>query len=295
MTAAAQNASASQKIRLGRISFINVDPIYYGFEHQNLSDDVEITSAPPADLNRMLAEGTLDISSVSSAAYGIHHRDWRLLPGFSIACSGDVMSVLLVGRVPLDQLHGEKVLVTDDSATAVRLMRLMFFHKGISPCLETRKILSPSQVDDNAGAALVIGDAALRHDWKRHFDFVWDLGDLWARHANLPFVFAVWAVRREFADAHPDRVSKVLDLLHTSRRLGLSAIDTVVKTSAKKLSIDPDITRRYFHNFCYDLDAPQHAGLGAFFNDMHTMRIFREKVPIRFFNGSDPVACDNSL
>jgi chorismate dehydratase len=288
MTTADQNAAVPPKIRLGRISFINVDPIYYGFEHHHLSDDVKIVSAPPADLNRMLAEGALDISAVSSAAYGIHHKDWRLLPGFSIACSGDVMSVLLVGRVPLDQLHDKKVLVTDDSATAVRLMRLMFFHKGISPRLETRKILSPSQVDDDAAAALVIGDAALRHDWKRHFDFVWDLGDLWARHANLPFVFAVWAVRKAFADAHPDRVSKVLDLLHTSRRMGLSAIDTVVDSSASKLAIDPEITRRYFHNFCYNLDTPQHAGLGAFFDDLHTMGILKEKVTIRLIKTGAP-------
>jgi len=247
-------------------------------------------SAPPAELNRMLGEGSLDISSVSSAAYGLHYRDWRLLPGVSIACSGDVMSVLLVSRVPLDRLQGERVLVTDESATAVRLMRLMFFHKGISPRLETRRIHTPFEVDDDAAAALVIGDAALRHDWKRRFEFVWDLGDLWARHANLPFVFAVWAVRKEFADAHPRLVSKALALIHTSRQMGLAAIDTVVESAAARLSMDPATTRRYFGNFCFDLGPAQYSGLEAYFNDLHATGIFPEKVPIRFFDGSVPAS-----
>jgi chorismate dehydratase len=288
MTSFPSNASVSPKIRLGRISFINVDPIYYGLEHHHLSDDIQVVSAPPSDLNHMLADGTLDISSVSSAAYGIHHKKWRLLPDISIACNGDVMSVLLVGRVPLEKLHGKRVLVTDESATAVRLMRLMFHHKGVSPLLETRKIHSPSQIDPDAGAALVIGDAALRHGWKDHFDHVWDLGDLWARHANLPFVFAVWAVRKEFADAHPDRVSKAIDLLHRSKRMGLSSIDTVVKSAASRLAIDPETTLRYFNNFCFELGAPQHDGLEAFFNDLHASDLFPETIPIRFFDDRVP-------
>jgi len=283
MTPASRNTPDTPPVRMGRIGFINVDPIYYGFEHRQLSSDIQIVSAPPAELNRMLADGVLDISSVSSAAYGIHHRDWRLLPGVSIACSGDVMSVLLVSRRPLDRLQGVKVLVTDESATAVRLMRLMFFHKGISPLLETRRIHTPSEVDADAAAALVIGDAALRHDWKSRFEFVWDLGDLWARHANLPFVFAVWAVRKEFADARPEQVSKSLDLLHTSKRMGLSAIDDVVSSAASKLHIDPDTTRRYFNNFCFDFNEEQQAGLQTYFNDLYASKIFPEKIPIRFF------------
>ncbi len=285
MTIINSSTSDFSAVRLGRISFINVDPIYYGFEYGHISDGVQIISAPPADLNRMLADGHLDISSVSSAAYGLHHREWLLLPGISIACSGDVMSVLLVSRRPLAELHGRKILATDESATAVRLMRLMFFHKGISPLIETKKILSPSMVDADAAAALVIGDAALRHNWRNEFEFVWDLGDLWARHAKLPFVFAVWAVRREFASENPERVSQTLRLLHLSKRLGLEHLDTVIHAAASRLSIDPATTSRYFNNFGFDLNASERIGLETYFNDLHVMGIFQEKIPIRFFKG----------
>jgi len=276
--------SDTPKVRLGRISFINVDPIYYGFEHQNISEDVQITSAPPSELNRMLASDMLDISSVSSAAYGIHHRKWLLLPGVSIACNGNVMSVLLVSRTPLESLHGKRVQATDESATAVRLMRLMFAHRNITPILETRKIHAPSQVAPDAAAALIIGDAALRHDWSSEFEYVWDLGDLWARHANLPFVFAVWAVREEFAVEHPRRVKKIIELIQSSKQMGLSNLDSIIASAAARLGIDPGITRRYFNNFCFDFNDSERSGLEAYFNDLSTTGIFSEEVSTRFFD-----------
>lgn len=283
MTTTISNTSHSPAVRLGRISFINVDPIYYGIEHENPPDDVRIESAPPVELNRMMARDMLDISSVSSAAYGAYHKEWLLLPGLSIACTGNVMSVILVGRTPLENLDGKRVLISEDSATAAALMKLMFAHKGVSPCLEVRRIHSPSQIDSDAAAALVIGDASMRYEWHRYFEFVWDLGDLWARHANLPFVFAVWAVRKKFADAYPDRVSRVITLLQESRRAGLGHLDAVVAAASKKLSINPDITRRYFNNFCYDLGTSEKLGLAAFYKDLYATGISGEDARICFF------------
>ena len=108
MTTTELNTSHTPVVRLGRISFINVDPIYYGIEHEISSDEVRIESAPPVELNRMMAAGLLDISSVSSAAYGACHKEWLLLPGLSIACTGNVMSVLLVSRMPLSEAQWQK-------------------------------------------------------------------------------------------------------------------------------------------------------------------------------------------
>jgi chorismate dehydratase len=163
-------------------------------------------------------------------------------------------------------------------------MRLMFLHNGISPLLETRKIHTPAEVGKSATAALVIGDAALRHNWQNSFEHVWDLGDLWARHSNLPFVFAVWAVRREFAAANPVRVAKTSGLLQESKKIGLSNIDAVVNAAANRLKIPTSTTRTYFKNFGFDLEAPEKKGLEAFFNDLYDNGILPEQLPIRFFD-----------
>ena len=283
MTFTEPNPPQLPAVRLGRIRFINVDPIYYGLEHQNCPDDIRIESASPADLNRMMADGLLDISSVSSAAYGTHHKEWLLLPDLSIACTGDVMSVILVARMPLANLDRQRVLISEDSATAAALTKLMFAHSGVSPRLEVKKVHSPSQIDPDAAAALVIGDASMRYKWHQHFEFVWDLGDLWAKHAKLPFVFAVWAVRKEFAAEHPARVSLMIDLLRESKRTGLKHLDTVVKISSEKLNIDPDITRRYFENFRYDFGPYEKLGLAAFFKDLYATGISKDNAQITFF------------
>jgi predicted solute-binding protein len=72
--------------------------------------------------------------------------------------------------------------------------------------------------------------------------------------------------------------------------MGLENIDTVVNSAASRLALAQDTIRRYFNNFCFDLNSPQHAGLEAFFNDLHTTGIFPEAIPIRFFKGGPPLS-----
>lgn len=285
MTETAIKAAESPIVRLGRISFINVDPVYYGIEHGSIPGEIRLVRAPPAELNRRMASGMLDISAVSSAAYGNHHKEWLLLPGLSVACRGDVLSVLLVSRVSLEQLDCRRVLFSDESATAAALTRLLFAYKNISPELVTTRVSDPSHVGADAAAALVIGDASLRHNWRKDFNFVWDLGDLWARHAGLPFVFAVWAVRREFASAYPETVSRTINALSESKRIGLRHLDAVIQSGSEKLNIDIAITRRYFENFCFDFNNQEKAGLQTFFYDLHLTGILPEEVRLSFFDG----------
>ena len=85
-------------VKVGRISYINVAPIYYGLDKGLKPAWLKMVTAPPSVLNNMLANGDIDISPISSVAYALHQKDWLLLPDLSIACSGDVMSVILGGR-----------------------------------------------------------------------------------------------------------------------------------------------------------------------------------------------------
>ena len=93
------NMSSRRPIRIGRISYVNVDPIYYGLDRLEGAQNIDIISAPPAELNALMASNQLDISAVSSVAYARHQDDWLLIPGLAIACRENVMSVLLVGNL----------------------------------------------------------------------------------------------------------------------------------------------------------------------------------------------------
>lgn len=275
-------------VTLGRIQYINVNPVYYAFDQKPWPKGLAIVSEPPAVLNHMLGEGRLDISSVSAAAFARNDREWLLAPNMSIACFGRVMSVLLVSRSPFETLDGKTVFLTEDSATAVDLVRLLLALKGVRPTFERRRVREPRDLTADNGrsaeAGLVIGDAALRHDWRGTFQYVWDLCELWNDMTGLPFVFAVWAVRKSFAQAHPERVRQTLRQLHQSRREGLAQLPRIAEASAQKLGIALETCRNYFNSMYYHLSDPELACLKTFFNYLFEHHIIDHEPEIRFFD-----------
>ena len=54
-----------------------------------------------------------------------------------------------------------------------------------------------------------------------------DLGAVWREWTGLPMVFAVWAVRRDFAVAHPGLVKEVHAAFLRSRDVALAHLDEV--------------------------------------------------------------------
>jgi chorismate dehydratase len=183
----------------------------------------------------------------------------------------------------LEALSGKRIYVTDESATAASLIRLVLKMRHVSPAYETGKIFKPEDIREDFGAALVIGDTSLRENWHAAFPFVWDLGDLWSELTGLPFVFAVWAVRRSFATAHPKTVATVLALLKESRHIGIRHLEEVATSAATRLKVDKKICDKYFANFCFSLRPPQLKGLSAFFHHLYEEGYFREPIALSFF------------
>jgi chorismate dehydratase len=241
----------------------------------------------------MLAAGKLDISPVSSAAYARHQDDWLVLPDLSIACCGPVMSVLLVSRHPFEHLDGKKVILTRDSATAAALTRCLLASEGIHPRLATGHVRTAADLPEDTGAALVIGDAALREKWSAGFDHVWDLGKLWRDRTGLPFVFALWAVRKSFAEEHPAWVSAVLDQFYRSRGEGERNICRILPEAADRLGICAEMCRQYYDRLRYSLDPAEIGGLQAFFQGLYEEKIISRPVRLSFFRHPE-AACAGS-
>ena len=281
-------APSTDSIRVGRIRYINVDPIYYGLENGLAPSWFKIIPAAPSTLNRMVAEAELDISPVSSGAY-VHHtgpRDpdpWLILPDLSISCHGPVMSVLLASRYPIEELDGRKVILTDESGTAVLLLKLIFAIKGIQPQMRTGSIGGISPFDDDPDAVLVIGDSALTGGWSQKYRYLIDLGEVWFALSGLPIVFAVWVVRKTFADAHESRVARVIDLFRQSQKEGQANLDRIITTGTGKLNLPGDQVNAYFQAMEYDLDEKKRQALKTFFNGLYTYKLIEHEVPLLFF------------
>ncbi|MFL6030861.1 MAG: menaquinone biosynthesis protein, partial [Gaiellaceae bacterium] len=160
-------------LRLGRISYVNMAPVFY-----RLEADVEEISGVPTELNRRLVAGEIDIAPISSIEYARHADGLRLLPRLCVSSQGAVESIQLVSRLPLE--HVRTVAITPESATSVVLTKVLLPEAAHVP------------LGEDADAKLLIGDAALKsafEDPTPHHD----LGRLWLERTGLPMVFAVWA------------------------------------------------------------------------------------------------------
>ena len=85
-------------IRLGRIGYVNMAPVFY-----RLEADVEEVVGVPTALNRQLVAGELDVAPISSIEYARNADRLRLLPRLCVSSEGAVESIQLISKTPLEQ------------------------------------------------------------------------------------------------------------------------------------------------------------------------------------------------
>jgi chorismate dehydratase len=265
-------------VRLGVIDYLNVVPVYDWLLRREREagglPGIETVAGVPAEMNRALLDGALDISNVSSFAFGEQARDWLLVPELSVAAHGRVESVLLFSwHKEWRALDGAAVALSGHSATSVELLRLLCEqHHGVSPSFTTYWPADLATMLDEmlerSEAALLIGDIALREGTLRREvagrgrPFVIDLAAEWEAWTGLPFVFAVWAARRDRADAV--RASGVLALLRESKQRGLADLDRLAGEAAARLRLPRNICARYLRLLDYELTERDLRGLRRF-------------------------------
>lgn len=277
------NGKGFVNMRVGRISYLNVDPIYHGLENGLKPSWVRLKAAPPSALNQLMATKKLDISPVSTGAYAKHSDQWIILPDLSVSCHGAVMSVLLASHYPINDLDGKRVLITSESGTAVLLLKLIFAIEGVRPDTVSGTINTSDQTDKRYDAVMVIGDKALSGNWGRQYKYRLDLGEVWLHLSGLPIVFAVWAVRRQFAEAHPKQVRQMATLFKKSAQMGASRLDQIITTGADRLDLKEKTVRAYFKAMKYDLDPAKQKALIGFFDALLEHRLIAKPTPLNFF------------
>jgi chorismate dehydratase len=273
------------EISLGHIKYMNVAPVNFAFDSGKLSKKAlwKNTVAPPAELNRKMEAGELDISAISAAAYAFNSDDWLIIPGLSIGCANEVMSVILASDYAVEDLDSKKVAFTMESDSAANLMKIIFAEKGVSPEIEKKSLKKLEDAGSDYSAALVIGDSALTVDWGKRFRYVFDLARLWNEMKNLPFVFGLWAVRREVAEKFPEIVEEAATMLRSSLEQGLANLDVISEISSRESGLSFDTCRKYFSLLDYRLPAPQIKGLRTFYDDLLKNRIIERQVRIKLF------------
>ena len=253
-------------MRLGRIPWINCYPVYGAIDRGLVPVPAEIVTGTASELNDLLAAAALQVSVVSAVEYARNAAAYHLLPDLAITCDGPVHSVALFSRRPVEALDGRTVLLTASSRTSVLLLELLCRHRwGVQPRFATARAEAPD-LDALAGlphdAVLVIGDAALLLRAKALYPVHLDLGAEWKQWTGLPFVFAVWAARREAPAAE---VRAVHERLLESRAWGLANLDLLAAEAAGATGVAEPVCREYLGDLDYALSYRHLAGLTDFF------------------------------
>ena len=265
--------------RMGRIGYLNVLPIYHALESGLLPHKYELVYAPPAELNTRMAAGDLTASSASCIEYARRSERYLLLPNLAIGSNGPVQSVLLLSRRPIEDLDGQRILVSAETHTSVLLLRMLLAQRYglknlsyyVGPPTELAASGKPPE------AFLAIGDEALR--LRRHpvYPHVLDLGDAWTVWTGLPFIFGVWVADRRTFDRSGSGVDAAFRelagnpgrLMSDSRDWGLAHMDLILDVAEQNY---PNMTRRehaeYFDGLCYSLGEPEQAGMRLFWEKL---------------------------
>ncbi|WBB65450.1 menaquinone biosynthesis protein [Micromonospora sp. WMMD812] len=252
--------------RVGHIQFLNCLPLYWGLMRSGALIDVDLHKDTPDRLNSALVAGDLDIGPISQVEYLRHADELLLLPDIAVGSDGPVLSVNIVSTRPLAELDGARVALGSTSRTGVLLAQLLLGERyGVRPDY-FRCPPELSQMLLEADAAVVIGDPALRalYEAPRRGLEVTDLGQAWRDWTGLPMVFAVWAVRRDFAAAHPGVVKEVQEAFLRSRDLSLAELDQVAEAGARWEPFDAATLATYFRTLDFSLGERQVAGLREF-------------------------------
>ena len=271
-------------LRLGSIEFINSLPVDLGLLSGAVPLDAKIIQGPPMALNQKIIRSELDISPVSALWYAEHEKELLLLPDLSISSESGVQSVLLFSRLKLGNFAGATIALTDKGYTTPALLEVLCRLKyGFRPRFKEYPALEDS-IPEDSDAMLLIGDEALmmREKLKGAQIEVIDLAEEWRQWTHKPFVFAVWAVRREFFLSYPDEVLKAHRAILESKRWGLEHLEEVLRKGVEKTELPKEALRSYFMKLSYSFDETMKEGLELYLQYAVRCGLVAASPPLQF-------------
>ncbi|MBI4662628.1 MAG: menaquinone biosynthesis protein [Verrucomicrobia bacterium] len=229
--------------RVGSVPYLNAVPLTRGLENQ-------VLFVAPSELAEKIRKGELD-AALLSVTEPLLNDGYDTLDGIAIASLGEVKSVLLAHRCPLEK--AQEVFCDPASLASVNLLRVLFAERGLRPEFKPLLSYETARLPD---FALLIGDPALDFLLGPREHEIWDLGAAWFELTGLPFVYAVWVLRRR---ADNERLRR---LLREAKDFGMDTLDSIISSRTEyDYAFRKDYLGWHIH---YHLGADEKRGISKF-------------------------------
>lgn len=278
-----RGTAALAKLRISIVEYLNTAPLVWGFTDGPLRGKYELSFTVPSQCAEALRRGEVDVAIMPAIEY--QRMDGVVaLPDMAVAAKGEVRSILVVAKKPIET--AKRIALDRSSRSSAALVRLLCAGRwGIQPKFVDAPP-DPAAMLAEADAALVIGDPALRVAIQAETLsttlpgggaccggdpnelpvpgvetlFLYDVAHEWREMTGLPCVLALWVARREAV------TSQVVADFLTSKEYGLTRIGEIAEAASLKLNLPAAALERYLReNIDFSLDEENRAGLELYF------------------------------
>ena len=234
-------------LRIGCVQYLNSRPLIHGLD--------SVVLAHPSELAARLRAGELDAALVPVFELLRSPLDYQVVDGVAIASRGPVYSVFVAHRGPMEAVR--KVTADPASLTSIHLFRVL--SAGVLGGMATLVPETPEALADPKNGRLLIGNQAIEYRVRNESggEQFWDLGEAWTRWTGLPFVYAVWVLRRGLP-----RVGAVAGAFRSVAAAGRGALPQIAREEEE---FGEALALRYLsENIGFGLGATERQGLERF-------------------------------
>jgi chorismate dehydratase len=278
-------------LKISAISFLNTAPLMWDFEHEptrEIRENFEIDYTLPSRCAEALQAGEADIGIIPVITTA-EIAGLVVLPDVAIASLNRVRSIQLVSKRPMEEIR--TVAVDTSSRTSVGLTQVLLtkFFGGRRELRPMAPVLGAMLESCDAG--LLIGDPAMmvKTEGLYAYDlYSYDLGEVWRAKTGLPFVFAVWAVRKA-ALAEMREGLELGGIFRRSRDHGLlpENVAAIAREWAPRMGLEEAEIASYLQeNIHYRLDAECRKGLALYFELAAECGVIEQAPELEFWEGS---------
>jgi len=246
----------AHKVKIGAVSYLNAKPLIYTLPR--IDTEIQLSIDIPSRLADQLKSEELDVALIPSIEY-FRNPGYRIIPDISISSHGEVKSVKLFSRKPIEKIR--RVALDTSSRTSKALLKILLKEQyeltpEYIPYIPRKSMKCKNSVF--ADATLLIGDAAMQQLTEGLYTL--DLGACWLNFTRMPFVYACWVVRQNV------ELRNIPQRLLQAKREGLKHISEIAQQEAPKLGLPEEVCSDYLtHNIQYELGKAELEGLRLFY------------------------------